>query len=223
MSVRGLHRGATVKGYATPTNAPVYIDSDDNIAKFIPAGSGSTEVQLVDASSAQTLTNKTLTSPTINTPTISGATLTNPSIQSVTPVNVTTATVALTVATHGGRTITFNRATGIAATLPASSGSGVQFRIVVGTAFTGASSLKVANATDTFVGNAILFQDSADTVVGFAATASDDTIDLFGTANSTGGLLGASLVITDVAAGKWAVDYISDAGGTEATPFSATV
>jgi hypothetical protein len=65
MSVRGLFRGATVKGYATPTNSPIYIDSDDNIAKIVPAGSGTTEVQLVDASSAQTLTNKTLTSPTI--------------------------------------------------------------------------------------------------------------------------------------------------------------
>lgn len=73
MSVRGLYRGATVKGYATPTNCPIYVDADDNIVKSIPAGSGTTEVQLVDASSAQTLTNKTLTAPTITAPTITGA------------------------------------------------------------------------------------------------------------------------------------------------------
>lgn len=65
MSARGIARYATVKGVATPTNAPIYIDSDDNIVKVVPAGSGTTEVQIVDASSAQTLTNKTFTAPTI--------------------------------------------------------------------------------------------------------------------------------------------------------------
>lgn len=48
---------------APPNAAPIYVDSDDNILKMIPAGSGTTEVQVVDASSAQTLTNKTLTAP----------------------------------------------------------------------------------------------------------------------------------------------------------------
>ena len=66
MPVRGLRRGATITGSATATHAPIYIDSDDNIAKMIPAGSGTTEVQVVDASSAQTLTNKTLTAPIIS-------------------------------------------------------------------------------------------------------------------------------------------------------------
>lgn len=65
MPLRNITRGATVKGLATPTSAPVYVDSDDNILKVIPAGSGTTEVQVVDASSVQTLTNKTLTSPVI--------------------------------------------------------------------------------------------------------------------------------------------------------------
>ena len=65
MSMRGIARSATKIGVATPTNAPVYIDSDDNILKMIPAGSGSTEVQVVDASSAQTLTNKTLSAPSV--------------------------------------------------------------------------------------------------------------------------------------------------------------
>jgi hypothetical protein len=54
---------------ATPgraTAAPIYVDSDDNILKMIPAGSGTTEVQVIDASSVQTMTNKTLTTPTIS-------------------------------------------------------------------------------------------------------------------------------------------------------------
>lgn len=60
---------ATAKGHA----APIYVDSDDNILKFIPAGSGTTEVQIIDASSTQTLTNKTLTSPTITGATTSAS------------------------------------------------------------------------------------------------------------------------------------------------------
>lgn len=68
MPTSNIYRGATVRGTATPRVAPLYIDSDDNILKVIPAGSGTTEVQIVDASSAQTLTNKTLTSPVLTTP-----------------------------------------------------------------------------------------------------------------------------------------------------------
>ena len=65
MPSRGITRGATIKGIATPTHTPIYTDSDDNIVKMIPAGSGTTEVQIIDASSTQTLTNKTLTSPVV--------------------------------------------------------------------------------------------------------------------------------------------------------------
>jgi hypothetical protein len=61
MSIRGIARRTTPVGYATPTNVPVYVDADDNILKMIPAGSGSTEKQIVDASSVQVLTNKTIT------------------------------------------------------------------------------------------------------------------------------------------------------------------
>lgn len=73
MAIRNIRRQATNPQAAPglPNFAPIYVDSDDNILKMIPAGSGTTEVQVVDASSAQTLTNKTLTSPTINNPTFS--------------------------------------------------------------------------------------------------------------------------------------------------------
>lgn len=66
MAVRNIRRQATVAGVATPTAAPIYIDSDDNILKMIPAGSGTTEVQVIDASSAQTLTGKTITGANIS-------------------------------------------------------------------------------------------------------------------------------------------------------------
>jgi len=66
MPSSALYRGKTNRVSASPAVAPVYVDSDDNKLKYIPAGSGTTEVEVVDASATQTLTNKTLTNPTIN-------------------------------------------------------------------------------------------------------------------------------------------------------------
>jgi hypothetical protein len=86
--IRSITRNPTVKGSASGASAPIYVDSDDNILKMIPAGSGTTEVQLVDASSTQTLTTKTLTAPTITSPTVTGtvagaATYTTPKIAEI--------------------------------------------------------------------------------------------------------------------------------------------
>jgi len=62
MSTRNISRRSAIQGYANSTNAPIYVDSDDNILKMIPAGSGTTEVELVDGTSTQTISgNKTFT------------------------------------------------------------------------------------------------------------------------------------------------------------------
>jgi hypothetical protein len=143
-------------------------------------------------------------------------------VQTQAPVNVTGSSVALTSALHAGKVVTLNRAAGIAVTLPAATGSGDKYRLLVGTTFTGAATVKVVG-NDIMKGTALLFQDSADTVVGFATAADSDTIDLLGTANSTGGIAGESIELIDIAADTWYVNIVSDAGGTEATPFSATV
>lgn len=66
MAIRSIARQATVPGFANAKSAPIYVDSDDNKLKFIPAGSGTTEVEAIDASSTQTLTGKTFTAPVIN-------------------------------------------------------------------------------------------------------------------------------------------------------------
>jgi hypothetical protein len=49
MSVRSIARRATAHGPGTPTCAPIYVDSDDNRVKLIPAGSGTTEIVLQEA------------------------------------------------------------------------------------------------------------------------------------------------------------------------------
>ena len=210
MAIRNIRRQATnpLAAPGTPDSAPIYVDSDDNILKIIPAGSGTTEVQVIDASSTQTLTNKTLT---------------NPAISGVAPVAYTTGTsLSLTQALHANRVV-FVTDVASAYVLPLATATGDKYTIILGATQTGAGTIKVANASDTFVGTAILFQDGGDAAVSFAAAATDDTVDLLGTANSTGGMIGAVYEFWDVASAKWAVRIVSDAGGTEATPFSATV
>jgi hypothetical protein len=71
--IRSITRRPAIVGSASAASAPIYVDSDDNVLKIVPAGSGTTEVQVVDASSTQTLTNKTLTTPTIDTITAASA------------------------------------------------------------------------------------------------------------------------------------------------------
>jgi hypothetical protein len=52
MSVHAIARRSSVNGPATPTAAPIYVDSASNRVKLIPAGSGSTEVVLQEAGGA---------------------------------------------------------------------------------------------------------------------------------------------------------------------------
>lgn len=156
-------------------------------------------VNLVDTTATQTLTNKAISGPA--------------------PIAVTTSTTTLG-ASNVGRVTVLNRATGIAVTLPAATGSGDTYPLFVSTSFTSTGTVRTATTTEVLRGTALLFQDSGDTVVGFNTTASDNTLSMTGAA--TGGLAGASITLIDVAAGVWQVKYVSDASGSEGTPFSVT-
>jgi hypothetical protein len=137
------------------------------------------------------------------------------------PINETSSGLTVTSALHNGKVITLNRAAGIAVVLPAATGSGDKYRFIVGTTFTGAATIKVTG-NDIMKGTAILFQDAAETVVAFATAADSDTVT-FAADNTTGGVAGASVELIDIAADTWYVAVVSDAAGSEATPFSATV
>lgn len=137
-------------------------------------------------------------------------------------VNLTAATLAVTEATHDGKTITVNKADGSTITLPAATGSGARFRFVVGTTITSVGLvIKVADATDVMTGLALLAQDAADTAVVFETAATSDTITLNGT--TTGGIKGDIIELEDIATDLYSVRVMGSATGTEATPFSATV
>lgn len=121
-----------------------------------------------------------------------------------------------------GAPIVVNAAAGLTLTLPASSGSGDDFEIVIGTSVTSNSVIvRVANGTDVMRGVAMNAADAGDTIVAFETAAASDTITMNGT--TTGGLVGDRILLKDIAAGFWQVQVIGAATGAEATPFSATV
>jgi hypothetical protein len=118
--------------------------------------------------------------------------------------------------------LTVNAAAGLTLTLPAAAGTGDTYTIVIGTTVTSNSVLvKVANASDTMRGVAVVAQDAGDTAVAFEAGATADTITMNG--STLGGLLGDRIILTDVATNLWSVNIVASGTGTEATPFSATV
>lgn len=138
------------------------------------------------------------------------------------PINVTSATFSLVASAHGGAAITANRAAGITFTLPASTGKGDKFKIVVGTTITSNSLIvQVANATDVMTGVAVIANDVDASMSGFETASTSDTITMNG--STTGGIKGDIIELEDVSSGLWSVKVTGSATGTEATPFSAAV
>lgn len=118
--------------------------------------------------------------------------------------------------------LTVNAAAGLTLTLPAATGLGDLYRIVIGTTVTSNSVVvKVANSTDIMSGIAISGADAGATVNGWETASTDDTITLNGT--TTGGVKGDYIELIDAASGLWSVRLFGSSTGTEATPFSATV
>lgn len=138
-----------------------------------------------------------------------------------TPVNVTAATLTVTAAAHGGKVITLNRAAGITCTLPAATGSGVEFRFFTGTTVTSNNNIIQVTTDDVMSGLALIAQDAADTAVVFETAVDSDTITMNG--STKGGIKGDFITLIDVAADLWYVKCLLSGTGTEATPFSAAV
>jgi hypothetical protein len=137
------------------------------------------------------------------------------------PINITAATRTLARNDSGG-VITVNRAAGSTLTLPASAGSGIKFRIFVGTTITSNSLIvQVANGTDIMSGLALQAADGGSTLNAWETGASDDTITMDG--STKGGIKGDFIELEDVASGIWWVRITGSATGTEATPFSNAV
>lgn len=135
-------------------------------------------------------------------------------------------TLTVTAALHAGKVIQFGKTTGTVCTLPAATGTGHVYTFVIGvTATSNANIIKVANATDVMDGSLNIQQDtdSDGTVKVWRADAGDDTMTFAGAA-TTGGIVGGYIRCTDYKSGFWSCQaFTQSGGGSEATPFSATV
>lgn len=196
MSIRNIRRQATNPGGypGTANGAPIYVDSDDNKLKIVPAGAGSTTEYVIGTQGIP------------NAPTAAGSALT------------------LTVASHDGKTIALDTLAGSTVTLPAATGSGATFKFLVTVLATSNNHIvKVASASDIIQGIVnIIDTDTAGTTTGFATAADSDTITL--NRSTTGSAMrGEWLEIVDIATGVFTVKGQLANTGAGATPFSAAV
>ena len=131
-----------------------------------------------------------------------------------------TGNLTMTAATHGNRILYYDDADGTI-TLPAATGAGHKYTIILKTAFTGGT-IQAASASDSFLGGINGVDDDADAAYAWKAETDDDTI--VGNGVATGGVAGDCYEFVDVATGLFYVSgFITQSGASEATPFSAAV
>lgn len=211
MAIRNIRRQSTVPLGATGSAAPIYVDSDDNKLKMIPAGSGSTEVEVVDASSTQTLTGKTLTAPVI----------TNATIDAPTPVSITTTPITLG-ATHKNRLTVVDKVDGTAFTLPPATGSGNVYPIRIGTALTSATHTVAAAGSDKFYGGVFINDTgaSAAATADFFPAVAGSSVTLTLTQSVGAGAKGDWVEFEDFKSAGWLVRGMLHAEVDPTNPFS---
>lgn len=137
---------------------------------------------------------------------------------SLTPKNYT-ASATLT-SSDAETDVTVNAAAGLTLTLPASTGSGYNFKIILGTTVTSNNVIISRNVTgDKMVGMATQAGAASGAApLTWKPGATDNTITLNGT--TKGGILGDMIMLTDISAGVWAVQVLGQASGAQVTPFS---
>jgi len=143
-------------------------------------------------------------------------------IISATPIPVTTATVTLTQATNAGATVLLARTAGVTVTLPAATGTGSVYTIIQSVDLNSNNMIvKVADSTDVMAGFALQTGANGDPTYAMHTAAASDTITF--NASTTGGFVGDTITLIDIATNLWSVNIISQVIGVNATPFSATV
>lgn len=140
---------------------------------------------------------------------------TNSSTASWGNVNITSATT-LSPALHEGLVVCMNSATGFTVTLPAATGTGNYFDVLVTTTVTSSNHVVKTGGSDTLVGTVQVSSTATNVSIGCQST--NSTITMNGT--TTGGLVGSWMHFVDIGTGTWYVDANIVASGTAATPVS---
>ena len=132
-----------------------------------------------------------------------------------------TASATLDRESHAnGPWVRLSAAAGLTVTLPAATGTGDIYKVLVITTVTSNSYIiQVANATDSFYGGVSTSTDVAG--VTELAVSGDDTITMNG--STTGGLIGSWFTFEDAGTGIWVLNGFNCSTGAEATVFSAAV
>ena len=141
-------------------------------------------------------------------------------------IHTFTATDAVTISEHAGRTLLLGEVGGnalVTLTLPAATGTGAVYKFIVSVQNTSNYVIKVADATDTIDGIMLYLDEDGTAVTAFPTVAASDTITLNG--GTTGGIIGDYLELIDIATNQYHVRGVMRvaAGANPATPFSATV
>lgn len=132
------------------------------------------------------------------------------------------ATCTITPAQAGG-TILLNTAAGSVATLPAASGTGNRYKIIVSTtASSNAHKILAASTSDNLQGTEIGWNGSTAKVFACGAGTTHAIQMPFAGTQPSGGFAGDVFYYTDIATNVWQVDGVYQAGTTPTTPCSAT-
>ena len=107
--------------------------------------------------------------------------------------------------------------------MPDATGSGNVYEFIVSVQNTSNYVIKVPDADNTITGQIMYLDEDGTAVTSFPTVAASDTITLNG--GTTGGLVGDTLKLIDIATDKYAVQGTMRvaSGADPATPFSATV
>lgn len=123
---------------------------------------------------------------------------------------------------QSGKTFLLNNAAGSVLTLPAATGSGATYKVIVTTTTTsGAHKVLAASVSDFMNGIAIGFTGSTAKVFASAAATNHSLQMPFTGSQPSGGFIGDTYDIVDVAANLWNVSGSYQAGTTPTTPYSS--
>ena len=141
-------------------------------------------------------------------------------------IHTFTATDAITISEHAGRTLLLGEVGGnaeVILTLPAATGTGAVYKFIVSVTNTSNYKIQVADATDTIDGIMLYLDEDGTAVTAFPTVAASDTITLNG--GTTGGIIGDYLELIDIATNQYHVRGVMRvaAGANPATPFTAAV
>lgn len=142
-------------------------------------------------------------------------------------VGLAAATLTLTQTAHDGQYIVVTVLSGSTITLPAATGSGATYKVIVGATLTsGSLVVKVASSSDYMRGFAYTVNGgvAATWATANTGTVSTESDTVTFNRTTTGlGTIGDYLEFVDFKANVWAVETEANASGTTATPFSASV